>query len=109
MIGQRLKSLREEMGLKQIDIVEMLGVSRTTYTQYETGKSEPDLATVAKLAEFFNTSVDYLISKTSIKTPIETIAAHRSDDPMSELPEEARKSLEEFKEYIIRKYGKKEQ
>jgi transcriptional regulator with XRE-family HTH domain len=106
MIGKRLKLLREEMGLKQIDIAEMLGVSRTTYTQYETEKSEPDLATVAKLAEIYNTSVDFILGKTDIKTPIETIAAHRSDDPMSELPEEARKSLEEFKQFILKKYSK---
>ncbi len=61
VIGKRLRALREGKGLKQVDIAKMLGVSRTTYTQYETEKSEPDLATVAKLAEFFNTTTDYLL------------------------------------------------
>jgi hypothetical protein len=37
----------------------------------------------------------------------ETLAAHRTDDPLNELPKEARRSLEEFQEYILRKYGKK--
>lgn len=34
-----------------------------------------------------------------------TIAAHRTDDPMDELPEEARKSIEEFKKFIFEKHG----
>ncbi|HHX87624.1 MAG TPA: helix-turn-helix transcriptional regulator, partial [Firmicutes bacterium] len=56
-------------GLKQIDVANMLGVSRTTYTQYETEKSEPDLATVAKLAEFFNTTTDYLLGNSNNPHP----------------------------------------
>lgn len=35
----------------------------------------------------------------------ETMAAHRSDDPMNELPEEARKSIEDFKKFIFDKHG----
>lgn len=72
MIGQRLKKLREEKDLTQAQVAKILGVSRTTYTQYETGKSEPDLATVSKLAEIYETSVDFLLGKTDIPTPIET-------------------------------------
>ena len=34
-----------------------------------------------------------------------TVAAHRSDDPTKDLPEEARQSLEEFKMYLLRKHG----
>jgi transcriptional regulator with XRE-family HTH domain len=69
VIGKRLRALREEKGLKQIDIAKMLGVSRTTYTQYETEKSEPDLATVAKLAEFFDTTTDYLLGNSDDPHP----------------------------------------
>ena len=97
MIGKRLKLLREEMGLKQIDIAEMLGVSRTTYTQYETEKSEPDLATVAKLAEIYNTSVDFILGKTDIRTPIETLAAHHEGEDWTEQELE---DIEKFKEFV---------
>lgn len=79
MIGQRLKLLREERGLKQIDIANMLGVSRTTYTQYETGKSEPDLATVAKLADYFNVTIDYLLGKTDIRNPYDEFLAQAKE------------------------------
>jgi transcriptional regulator with XRE-family HTH domain len=97
MIGQRLKLLREEKKLKQLDIAKILGVSRTTYTQYETGKSEPDLATVAKLADYFNVSVDYLLGKTDIKDPIETIAAHHDGEDWTE---EELEDIEKFKEFV---------
>ena len=105
MIGKRLKLLREEMGLKQIDIAEMLVVSRTTYTQYETEKSEPDLATVAKLAEIYNTSVDFILGKTDIRTPIETLAAHHEGE---EWTEEELEEIERLKEVVKMKRQKKE-
>jgi len=104
MIGKRLKLLREEMGLKQIDIAEMLGVSRTTYTQYETEKREPNLATVAKLAEIYNTSVDFILGKTDIRTPIETIAAHHEGE---EWTEEELEEIERFKEFVRMKRQQK--
>ena len=93
------------MGLKQIDIAEMLGVSRTTYTQYETEKSEPDLATVAKLAEIYNTSVDFILGKTDIRTPIETIAAHHEGDDWTE---EELEDIEKFKEFVRMRRGQKQ-
>ena len=72
MIGKRLRALRKEKGLKQIDIANVLDVSRTTYTQYETEKSEPDLATVTKLAEFFSVTTDYLLGKSNEPNPTVT-------------------------------------
>jgi transcriptional regulator with XRE-family HTH domain len=106
MFGKRLKQLREDNDLRQEDVGKIVNVEKSTVSQWESGKRTPDVETIMKLADYFNVSIDYILGKTDIRTPIETIAAHRSDDPMSELPEEARKSLEEFKEFIFRKYGK---
>jgi len=64
---------------------------------YETGKSEPDLATVSKLAEIYETSVDFLLGKTDIPTPIETIAAHHEGE---EWTEEELEEIEAFKEFV---------
>ena len=105
MIGQRLKKLREEKDLTQAQVAKILGVSRTTYTQYETGKSEPDLATVSKLAEIYETSVDFLLGKTDIPTPIETIAAHHEGEDWTE---EELEEIERFKEFVKMKRQKKE-
>lgn len=65
MIGERLKQLRTEKGLRQSDIAEVIGVSRAAYTQYELGMSEPDLNTIQQLASFFDVSTDYLLGRTN--------------------------------------------
>lgn len=81
MIGQRLRLLREEKKLKQLDIAKILGVSRTTYTQYETGKSEPDSEMLNKLADIFNTSVDYILGRTEKYNPADEISSAVKEDP----------------------------
>ena len=60
----RLKELREENGLTQQAVAEYLNVKQNTYSQYENGKREIPLDTLWKLADYYNTSVDYLIGKT---------------------------------------------
>lgn len=70
MIGERLKQLRTEKGLRQSDIAEIIGVSRAAYTQYELGMNEPDISTIQQLASFFNVSTDYLLGRTDQRSPI---------------------------------------
>jgi transcriptional regulator with XRE-family HTH domain len=107
MIGSKIRQLREEAGMSREDLAHKLEISYWALSKYETEDRMPDYELIGRIATQFNVSVDYLLGRTNIKDPIETIAAHRSDDPMDELPEEARKSLEEFKEYILKKYGYK--
>lgn len=109
MVGKRLRLLRTERKLTQEELGKVLGVGKTTISQYESEVRKPDADMLKRIAQFFDVSVDYLLGLTEEKRPVkvETLAAHRTDDPLKELPEEARRSLEEFKEYILRKYGKK--
>ncbi len=111
---ERLKMLREEKGLLQRELAEKLNLSRVAITHYEQGTRFPEWDTLQGMADLFDVSVDYLLGRTEqrrghVKEGPENISTHRTDDPMSELPEEARKSIEEFKEFILRKYRKKEQ
>ncbi|WP_303819127.1 helix-turn-helix domain-containing protein [Ruminococcus flavefaciens] len=57
-----LKQLREEKGVSQATVARELNISRQTYNNYELGKREADYETLLKLAEYFGTSVDCLIS-----------------------------------------------
>lgn len=63
----RLKDLREDSDLKQSQIAEMLNIKQNTYSQYENGKREIPIGLLWKLADFYGTSVDYLIGRTSRK------------------------------------------
>lgn len=58
---EKLKLLRKEKGLKQIDVANYLQVSRQAYSSYENESREPDLETLKKLSAFFNVSIDELI------------------------------------------------
>lgn len=66
----RLKDLREDNDLKQKQLAEYLNIKQNTYSQYENGKREIPIETLWKLADFYNTSVDYIIGRTDNSTRI---------------------------------------
>lgn len=63
MKANRLKDLREDRDLKQSDIAKLLNVSRATYSNYETGKTEAPIELIIKLADFYNVSLDYIFCR----------------------------------------------
>lgn len=60
----RIKDLREDMDLRQIDVANATGIDQKTLSNYETGKTNPDSIALLKLAEFFGVSIDYLVGRT---------------------------------------------
>ncbi len=61
---KNLKLLRENMRISQQKLGEHIGVTQQAIHKYETNVSEPDIQTLISLANFFGTSVDYLIGNT---------------------------------------------
>ncbi len=96
-IIKNLVKLRKDADMSQFELAEILGVSQQTISKYENGTREPDNATLIKLSEIFNCSVDYLLDHTTIKEPIETIAAHHDGDDWTE---EELEDIEKFKEFV---------
>lgn len=58
--GEKLKALRIEKGLGQVQLAKELKVSKSVISLWETGGSEPTLSNLAKIANYFNVSIDYL-------------------------------------------------
>ena len=56
----RLRDLREDRDLTQQELVEILHMHKTTYTNYEQGKREIPFELVIRLAKFYNVSIDYI-------------------------------------------------
>lgn len=79
---ERLKQLRNEKGLYQKELADIIGVSRPTVTQYENGTRTPDQVTLQKIADFFNISLDYLLGRTDEPSPADKIKSAISDDPV---------------------------
>lgn len=61
MFKDRLKEIRTENNVKQVELANFLGVRNTTVSAWETGDNEPDLTTVVRIARFFNVTTDYLL------------------------------------------------
>ena len=66
---QRIRDLREDHDLTQKQIAQMLGMSQTGYSKYETGENDIPTQVLIKLADFYQTSIDYLLGRTSEKLP----------------------------------------
>ena len=65
---QRLRDLREDMDLKQINIAHILGLSlQGEYQRYESGKMELPMHHFITLAKFYNVSLDYMAGLTNDK------------------------------------------
>lgn len=91
----RIKDLREDRDLRQIDVAEKTGIDQRTLSNYETGKTNPDSYAIIKLAEFYGVSCDYLLGVSDFNVT-----------NMSDVAEELRKisaRIAALEKYISRK------
>lgn len=61
MINNRIRDLREDKDLRQIDVSVATGIDQKTLSNYETGKTNPDSYSIIRLADFFDVTTDYLL------------------------------------------------
>ncbi|MDD7642734.1 MAG: helix-turn-helix transcriptional regulator [bacterium] len=66
---ERIRNLREDLDMTQTEIANILNVSQRTYSRYENDERAIPIEIFAELADFHNTSVDYLIGLTDVKKP----------------------------------------
>lgn len=66
---ERIRNLREDRDLKQKDIAEYLKIHQTTYSDYELGNLNVPIDVLIKLANLYNTSIDYIVGLTDNPTP----------------------------------------
>lgn len=69
--NNRIKNLREDRDLRQIDVAIATGIDQRTLSNYETGKTYPDAPSIVRLAAYFGVSCDYLlgVTDTDLNTP----------------------------------------
>ncbi|EGG79803.1 hypothetical protein HMPREF0992_00871 [Lachnospiraceae bacterium 6_1_63FAA] len=60
-IGEQINNLRKKHGLSQDDFANLFNVSRQTVSNWENGKSYPDLEMIIKISDYFKISVDELL------------------------------------------------
>lgn len=62
---EKLKQLRKEKNLSQVEMANILNVHQTAVSQWEQGRTTPDMQTLIKIADYFQVTVDYLLGKNS--------------------------------------------
>lgn len=63
-VAQRLKSLRESVGLSQAKLAALMGATQASVNRYENGQSSPPLKILRWYADFFDVSLDYIFART---------------------------------------------
>ncbi len=66
---RRIRDLREDADLTQTQVANILGMSQTGYSKYETGENDIPSSVLIRLSRFYKTSVDYLLGETDEKRP----------------------------------------
>lgn len=65
--SERLKNLRRQAGLTQVEVAEKLGISQPAYASWERGVKKPTQDNLVKIAQILNVSVDYLVGNSEEK------------------------------------------
>lgn len=73
---KNLKKLREEKGISQKQLADVVSVSQQSINKYENHNIEPDIDTLIKMADYFETSVDYIIGHSKIRRKIEAVSSY---------------------------------
>ena len=101
-LGSRLVDLRERRDLKQKDVAQALQISSQAYSQYEHDRRTPDLLTAARLAKFFDVTIEYLATGEGLNQA--GIAKQLKED-LTFLPPQGIDELFTFYDYLQYKYN----
>ena len=100
--SERLKKLRKQAQLTQVDVAEKLGISQPAYASWERGIKKPTQENLVKIAQVLNVSVDYLVGNSEEKIDeldnIELLFRMNSKGLTEEEKEIFKKELIEFME-----------
>lgn len=100
--SERLKKLRKDSGLTQVDVASKLGISQQAYASWERGVKKPTQDNLVKIAQILNVSVDYLVGNSQETLDeldnIEFLFRMNSKDLTEEEKEIFQKELIEFME-----------
>lgn len=98
---KNLKQLRSEKGISQQFLAEAIGVSQQSIYKYETQNVEPDFDILTALADFFSTSVDYLIGHSDIRHKIEAVSTFDLNEDEASLINAYRKLTKDEKQILL--------
>lgn len=88
---KNLKTLRKQHNLSQQKLADILHISQQSVYKYENNITSPDIETLIRMADYFNTSIDYLLEYTDIAHKIEPVQSNMLNDEELALIEKYRR------------------
>lgn len=98
---KNLRVLRDEKGVSQQKLADAIGVSQPSINKYENHNIEPDIYTLCLMADYFETSVDFIVGHTTIRRKIEETEEYALNDTEQELINTFRALSKEEKDCIL--------
>jgi transcriptional regulator with XRE-family HTH domain len=103
-VVERIKELCRERKITVAELERSAGIGNGVIRRWDDRAPASDK--LADVATYFSVSTDYLLGKTNVRRHAESVAAS-SKVPYQDLPPEALEELEQYKEFLRQKYGKK--
>ena len=109
MVSEKLTEIRKQRKLTMKDVAEAIGMKPDTYRNYESGRLEPNLSTLTKLADFYGVTTDYLLGRSTDTPPLSQLASQFNMSALEReivdgylsLPEDMRGGLMDFLEKAV--------
>lgn len=101
----RIKELRKNKGIGQLELSNLLGVTQQAISIYENSTRDPDADSLKILANYFNVSIDYLLGETELNNrsdDIENLIANIREKVIEYGYEYSQKSAEEIGNIVLR-------
>ncbi len=90
---ENLRALRESRKLSQQRLADHFDLAQSQIQSYEAGSYEPDIATLKAFADFFDTSIDFIVGRTDVRRRIEPVEAHELNEIEAGLLKQYRRLL----------------
>jgi len=94
---KNLKLLRDEKSVSQQKVADAIGSNQQSIHRYENGDYEPDIQTLMLLANYFDTSIDFLVGRTEIRNKIEPVDKYALNNEEANIIDRFRSLLPDYK------------
>lgn len=104
MLGDRIKEARKAKGLKQEELADLIGAKNTSVSGWENNEHRPSIDLITKMSEVLEVKVSWLLEEN--EKPDNTKVLNYLIEGLEQLPEEAKREIDNMIDYIKTKYKK---
>jgi len=107
-LGKRIQELRKQVGLTQAQLADKIEISHTQLTRYESKGVQPPADVLERLANVFDTSIDYLVrgnKSEHVENALKDAELVKEFKKLDQLPEDEKKSILKVVSSLIRDFN----